>query len=108
MNSTRVGVTRAAYAALKDDVKTGFKLMIKPAHLADRFDASKHPAVLDGALDEEAVAMAVLRVWCETREQLEEEVTIKAFCDRYEWISAIFDGDDDDFVHMMKAAWRLR
>ena len=41
------------------------------------------------------------------REQLEQEVTIKAFCDRYEWISAIFDGNDDDFVEMMKAAWRL-
>merc|ERR1719198_279148 len=107
MNSARVAITRAAYSALKEDAKSGLKTMVKPAHLADRYEVTRHPAVRAGSLDEETAAMALLRVWCESRESLDQEVTIKAFCDRYEWISPLYD-DDDEFEEMMKAAWRLR
>ena len=60
-----------------------------------------------GVLDEEEAAMALLRVWCESKEALDTEVTVKEFCDRYEWVSPLYDGDDE-FVEMMKAAWRLK
>ena len=107
MGSARVAIARAAYAALKDDAKVGLKSAVKPAHLADRFDASKHPAVLAGNLTEEEAAMGLLRVWTASKETLDTEVTIKEFCDRYEWISTLYD-DDKDFDAMMRAAWRLK
>ena len=107
MGSARVHITRAAFAALKDDAKVGVKTAVKPAHLADRFDASRHPAVHAGRMDEEEAAMGFLCVWLSSKEALDQEVTVKEFCDRYEWISTLYD-DDKEFDAMMRAAWRLK
>ena len=52
-------------------------------------------------------AMAFLRAWCQSREDLDKEVLLEEFGDRVEWISALFD-DDKEFEAMMKAAWRLK
>ena len=52
-------------------------------------------------------SMGLLRVWTASKETLDTEVTIKEFCDRYEWISTLYD-DDKDFDAMMRAAWRLK
>ena len=107
MGSSRVQISRAAYAALKEDAKFGLKSIVRPAHLADRYDVSRHPAVLNKSLDEEVAAMAFLRVWCVDRESLDKEVSVKEFCDRYEWLSTLYD-DDREFEAMMRAAWRLK
>ena len=107
MGPSRVALCRAAYAACKDDMKGYTKGAVKPAHIADRYDTSKHPAVVAGRMDEESAALSVLGVWREDRAALDEEVTIKAFCDRYEWISPLYD-DDRQFDEMMRAAWRLK
>ena len=111
MGSSRVQITRAAYAALKEDAKVGVKTMVKPAHLADRYDTSRHPAVARGTMEEEEAAMAFLKVVLdEHKDTLDQEVNVKEFCDRYEWISPLYDGLDGDerFEEMMKAAWRLK
>ena len=107
MGTSRVQITRAAYSALKDDARSGIKTAVKPWHLAERLDVSKHPALAAGALDEEGCAMAFLKVWCADRERLDTEVDLKEFCDRFEWISPLYD-DDKDFDAMMRAAWRLK
>ena len=65
---------------------------------------SRHPAVLSGTMDEKEAALATIGVW---RDIAGEEVTKPDFCDRYEWVSPLFE-DDDDFESMMKAAWRLK
>ena len=85
---------------------------VKPAHLAARYEVEKHPAVEGGSLREEEAALAFLEPWAPgprgaTKEMLEEEVTLREFAERYEWISPLFS-DDVAFERMMKAAWNLR
>ena len=91
----------------QDDAKSGIKTAVKPAHIADRYDVSRHPAVQAGHMEEEEAAMAFLGVWLESKEQLDKEVSVKEFCDRYEWVSPLYD-DDDEFDAMMRMAWRLK
>jgi len=112
MRGERVQLVRAAYAALKEDASKGMRKEVKPAHLAARYDVANHPAVQAGALREEEAAMAFLEPWAPgprgaTREMLEEEVTLREFAERYEWISPLIS-DEDDFARMMKAAWNLK
>ena len=102
MPPSRLALVKGAYAALKEDAKTGKP--VKPEHIASRFDVSRHPAVLSGTMDEKEAALATIGVW---RDIAGEEVTKPDFCDRYEWVSPLFE-DDDDFESMMKAAWRLK
>jgi len=102
MGAGRVGLVRAAYAALKEDAN---KKSVKPEHLAARYDVSRHPAVEAGGLSDEEAAMAFLAPWKD--QALDEEVTLREFGDRYEWISPLYESDAD-FEEMMKAAWRLK
>jgi hypothetical protein len=102
MGTGRLGLVKAAYAALKDDAKSA--KVVKPEHLAARYDLSHHPAVVGGALEEKEAAMALLGVWMDA---LDKEVPKGEFCDRYEWISALYD-DDSAFDQMMRTAWNLK
>jgi hypothetical protein len=105
MSAQRIGMVRAAYAALKDD--SGSKKEVKPHHLASRYEPSEHPAVVAGVLTDEEAAMAFLYPWREHAEALDEEVSLKELADRYEWVSPMF-GTDADFEAMMRSAWKLR
>ena len=101
MSAARVQLVRAAFAALKDDAKPAKE--VRPVHLAARYDTSRHPAVGARLLSEEEAAMALLGAW---KDALDEEVTLKEFADRYEWVSPLY-ASDADFEAMMRAAWRL-
>ena len=101
MGAKRLALVRAAYAALKDDAKSGKP--VKPSHIADRYDVSRHPAVRSKTMEEQEVAMAFLSPWME---RLDDEVRAKDFIDRYEAISLMFD-DDDMFEDMMQVAWKI-
>ena len=105
MNLQRVGMVRAAYAALKDD--SGSKKEVKPHHLASRYDPAEHPAVVAHMLTEEEAAMAFLYPWKECAEVIDDEVSLKELADRYEWVSPMY-GTDADFEAMMRCAWKLR
>jgi len=105
MSRDRVAMVRAAYAALKDDAKAG--KAVKPFHLAARYDASVHPAVLAKAVRMSDAALAFLGFWKgASAEALDSEVSLAEMCDRYEWISPLYH-EDARFEAMIKAAWRL-
>lgn len=99
MNPNRLALVRQAYAACKDDARSGKP--VKPHHLADRYDASLHPAVRAGDMEESEASLALLGVWTG---RLDEEVKPKDFIDRYEAISLLFE-DDETFEDMMEVAW---
>ena len=99
MNANRLDLVRQAYAACKDDAKGGKP--VKPHHLADRYDASLHPAVRAGDMEESEASVALLGVWMGS---LDDEVKAKDFIDRYEAISLLFE-DDATFEDMMEVAW---
>jgi len=107
MNGNRIQAVRAAFAALKEDANKGIRKEVRPAHLAARYDVSAHPAVASGGIIEEEAAMSFLYPWRQTKELLEEEVMLRTFADRYEWISPLF-ADDERFEQMVKAAWCLK
>lgn len=107
MNGNRIQAVRAAFAALKEDANKGIRKEVRPAHLAARYDVSAHPAVASGGISEEEAAMSFLYPWRQTKELLEEEVMLRTFADRYEWISPLF-ADDERFEQMVKAAWCLK
>ena len=49
-------------------------------------------------------------IWLEGGEAmsaLDEEVTLKEFADRYEWLSPLY-ASDEAFEAMMRAAWKLK
>ena len=105
MSPARVQVVREAYQAIKDIEAN--KKAVKPEHLASRYDVSRHPAVEAGALTEAEAAMAFLAPWRQSAATLDEEVTLREFADRYEWIAPLYESDDD-FEAMMRDAWRIR
>ena len=104
MEGGRVAFVRAAHAALKDDAA---KKDVKPHHLAGRYDVSAHPAVTEGLLTEEEAAMAFLYPWREEPSALDDEVSLKEFADRYEWLSPLY-ASDEAFEAMMRAVWKLK
>ena len=76
---------------------------VYPYQLAQRYDVSRHPAVLAGTLSEEEAALAFLWPWAERG----GPISLKDFSERYEWASP-YIASDRLFGDVMRQAWRLR
>ena len=99
MGPARLQFVRRAYDALRRD--GGGEVF--PQQIAQRYDVSRHPAVLAGTLSEEEAALAFLWPWAER----DAPISLAQFSERYEWASPYIESDAL-FGQVMCQAWRLR
>lgn len=100
LNSFRKNLIRQAYDKL-DVNKDG---LVKLDDIAQLYDASKHPDVLDGKKTPTEVFREFMDKW-DTQEK-DGIVTIDEFYDYFRDVSASID-TDQYFEGMMKSAWKL-
>jgi Ca2+-binding EF-hand superfamily protein len=79
--------------------------LVKLDDIAQIYDASKHPDVLDGKKSEEQIYVEFMKLW-DTQEK-DGIVTFDEFCDYYTDVSASIDRDDY-FAEMMISAWKFK
>lgn len=98
LNAARLRVVKAAYDKLS---KEG---VVKLDDIAKQFDVTKHPEVVEGGRAPEAVYHSFMSLW-DTQDR-EAVVSFDEFNEYYADVgSAILD--DDYFVAMIKATWKL-
>jgi len=78
--------------------------LVKLDDIAQIYDASAHPDVIDGKKTPEDVFREFMSQW-DTQEK-DGIVTFDEFCDYYRDVSSSIDRDDY-FALMMKNAWKL-
>lgn len=100
LNDSRKTWVRAAYDKL-DVNKDG---LVKLDDIAQIYDASQHPDVIDGKKSPEEIFKEFMSAW-DTQDK-DGIVTFDEFCDYYSGVSASVDRDDY-FEFMMKQAWKL-
>jgi calcyphosin len=100
LNAVRARVVRAAYDKL-DVNRDG---SVKLDDIAKLYDVSSHPEVVSGQKAPEAVYLSFMSMW-DTQER-DAIVTFGEFSEYYADMGASID-DDEYFVAVVKAAWRL-
>lgn len=100
MNEARKKWVRAAYDKL-DVVKDG---QVKLNDIAQLYDASQHPDVIDGKKSAEQVFMEFMSIW--DTQEADGIITFDEFVDYYEGVSCSIDRDDY-FAQVMQRAWKL-
>ena len=100
MNDARKTWVRAAYDKL-DVTKDG---RVTLEDIAQVYDASQHPEVIEGKKTPDMVFAEFMSQW--DTQQADGIVTFEEFCDYYEGVSCSIDRDDY-FEVMMKQAWKL-
>ena len=100
MNDARKTWVRAAYDKL-DVTKDG---QVTLEDIAQVYDASQHPDVIDGKKTPDMGFAEFMSQW--DTQQADGIVTFEEFCDYYEGVSCSIDRDDY-FELMMKQAWKL-
>jgi Ca2+-binding EF-hand superfamily protein len=97
---SRKKIVRAAYDKL--DVNHDGK--VKLDDIANLYDVSRHPDILQGRKSAEQVFVEFMGLW--DTQKRDSIVTFDEFCDYYADVSASVDSDDY-FTAMMKSAWKL-
>jgi Ca2+-binding EF-hand superfamily protein len=100
LNAFRKNLINQAYGKL-DVNKDG---LVKLDDIAEIYDASKHPDVMDGKKTENEVFLEFMEKW-DTQEK-DGIITISEFYDYFKDVSASID-TDEYFEAMMKSAWKL-
>jgi Ca2+-binding EF-hand superfamily protein len=78
--------------------------LVKLDDIAQIYDASRHPDVLEGRKTPQEVFQEFMKLW-DTQDK-DGIVTFDEFCEYYSDVSASID-DDDYFAQMMISAWKL-
>jgi Ca2+-binding EF-hand superfamily protein len=100
LNDFRKNLINQAYGKL-DVNKDG---LVKLDDIAEIYDASKHPDVIQGKKTENEVFLEFMEKW-DTQEK-DGIITISEFYDYFKDVSASID-TDEYFEAMMKSAWKL-
>jgi calcyphosin len=100
LNESRQGWIRKAYDKL-DVNKDG---LVKLDDIAQLYDVSQHPDVMQGKLSPEQAYRQFMSLW--DTQVADGVVTFDEFCDYYRDVSASID-TDEYFGVMMTSAWKL-
>ena len=100
MNAQRKLVVHEAFQKIDLD-RDGFVTM---AELRTKYDASRHPKVMNGEMTVEDVLRDFSSDW--DVHDKNGKITFAEFCDYYNGLSASID-DDDHFELMIRSAWKL-
>ena len=100
LNDTRKEIIAQAYKKL--DVTGDGKVTLDD--VAKLYDASQHPEVVSGKRSEQDIFMEFMSLW--DTQVKDGIVTLDEFMEYYKDISASVD-NDDEFVFILKQAWKL-
>ena len=108
LNKTRLDIIKAAFDHIDENANRELEL----DELKAKFDASRHPSVLNGDTTEQLVTNEFFETFEAHHKMVNDDkrympVGLEQFGDYYASVSSLYE-NDDEFVQMMVATWNMK